>query len=305
MLFCDPYHHERPRLRFVTLPVGCQIGNGPRDAKLMDQHRLVRPSQGRLRYIEIDYNRAAVCMWTLVHPKAADPWRREYQVSFTDMWAHHTYIATGLPQGEVPKLALIDPNNHKIIYFFQDALLFAWDAGKGEVVCCEECFLDRDSQNLTFQYSRFIDAWESELAPTLHGDDGASSDGGTGMSETDEEEKVVEDEEHNSSDEAEKHFDLDPETEALKLEFLEAAARGRKRPCVQCFKDLWKLCHQGRHKWAKASTFYFASFLPHYASCHRQFVEKHKNKVQCSVYGNWFSNSAECEKHKNALGKRH
>ncbi|CAL5002182.1 unnamed protein product [Urochloa decumbens] len=195
MLFCDP-SEENPRLRLVTLPDGCQmqgLGNGrPRDTRLMDQRRLVRPSQGMLRYVEIQGlsydpaavneppNNPAVAMWTLVEPEGADPWRHEFETSFTDIWDHPTYINAGLPQGMVPKLALIDPTNHEVVYFFQDALLFAWDARAGEVVRSEECFVDRDYRDPFFQYSRFVDAWYSELAPTLHGDDPASSDGGSG-----------------------------------------------------------------------------------------------------------------------------
>ncbi|CAO2201793.1 unnamed protein product [Urochloa humidicola] len=206
MLFCDPFE-EHPHLRLVALPDGCQmqgLGRGYRDTRLMDQRRLVRPSQGLLRYVEIQGlsydpvpaavndppNNPAVSMWTLVEPEGADPWRPEYETPFADIWAHRTYIDAGLPQGKVPKLALVDPNNHKIIYFFQDALLFAWDAGAGKVVCCQECFVDRDFRDLDFQFSRFVDAWESELAPTLHGDDAASSDGGSGIKGTDGEEEL-------------------------------------------------------------------------------------------------------------------
>ncbi|CAO2169068.1 unnamed protein product [Urochloa humidicola] len=204
MLFCDPFE-EHPRLRLVTLPDGCQmqgLGRGYRDTRLMDQRRFVRPSQGLLCYVEIQGlsydpaavndppNNPAISMWSLVQPEGAHPWRLEYVTSFTDIWTHRTYIAAGLPQGKVPNLALVDPNNHKIIYLFQDALLFAWDAGAGEVVCCEQCFVDRDFQDLHFQYSRFVDAWESELAPTLHGDDAASSDGGSGIKGTDDEEEL-------------------------------------------------------------------------------------------------------------------
>ncbi|CAO2210929.1 unnamed protein product [Urochloa humidicola] len=204
MLFCDPFE-EHPRLRLVALPDGCEmqgLGNCPRNTVLMDQRRLVRPSEGMLRYVEIQglsYDRAAVndppnnpvvSMWTLVEPEGADPWRPEYETSFADIWAHGTYIAAGLPQGKVPKLALIDPNNHEVIYFFQDALLFAWDARAGRVVSCAECFVDRVYQDLDFQYSRFVDAWESELAPTVHGDDPASSDGGSGTKGTDDEEDL-------------------------------------------------------------------------------------------------------------------
>ncbi|CAO2201796.1 unnamed protein product [Urochloa humidicola] len=192
MLFCDPFE-EHPRLRLVALPDGCQMQGlgGHRDTRLMNQCRFVRPSQGLLRYVEIQdlsYD-TTFSMWTLVDPEGADPWRREFVTSFTDIWVHNTYIAAGLPQGKVPNLALVDPNNHKVIYFFLDALLFAWDAGAWDVVCWEQCFVDRDFRDLHFQYSPFVEAWESELAPTLHGDDAASSDGGSGIKGTDDEEE--------------------------------------------------------------------------------------------------------------------
>ncbi|PAN35321.1 hypothetical protein PAHAL_6G199300 [Panicum hallii] len=193
MLFCDPFD-DHPRLRLVPLPTGCEmhgLGNNVRPTILMDQRRLIRPSQGMLRYVEIQglsYDHAdvddpispAVTMWTLVDPEGPHPWRFECEASFDDIWAHDSYVAAGLPQGKVPKLALVDPNNHDVVYFFQDTALFALDVRARRVLACEECFVDRVFQDPLFQYSRFIDAWERELPPTVRGDGRASSDGGSG-----------------------------------------------------------------------------------------------------------------------------
>jgi hypothetical protein len=166
------------------------LGDRPRPtARLMDQRRLIRPSQGMLRYVEIQglsYDRAAVddawinptvSMWTLVDPEGPHPWRFECEASFADIWAHDSYVAAGLPQGKVPKLALVDPNNHDVVYFFQDKVLFALHVRAGRVLACQECLVDCQVQNLEFQYSRFVQAWEWELPPKFPGEDPSSSDG--------------------------------------------------------------------------------------------------------------------------------
>ncbi|PVH39328.1 hypothetical protein PAHAL_5G480100 [Panicum hallii] len=192
LLACDPFDNY-PRLRFVPLPAGCEmhgLGDRPRPtARLMDQRRLIRPSQGMLRYVEIQglsYDRAAVddawinptvSMWTLVDPEGPHPWRFECEASFADIWAHDSYVAAGLPQGKVPKLALVDPNNHDVVYFFQDKVLFALHVRAGRVLACQECLVDCQVQNLEFQYSRFVQAWEWELPPKFPGEDPSSSDG--------------------------------------------------------------------------------------------------------------------------------
>ncbi|KAG2583900.1 hypothetical protein PVAP13_6KG250600 [Panicum virgatum] len=198
MLFCDPFD-DHPHLRLVPLPTGCEmhgLGNNLRPTILMDQRRLIRPSQGMLRYVEIQglsYDHAgdddpinpAVTMWALVDPEGPHPWRFECEASFADIWAHDSYVAAGLPQGKVPKLALVHPNNHDVVYFFQDTALFALDVRARRVLACEECLVDRVFQDPLFQYSRFIDAWEP---PTVRGDSPASSDGGSGTKGSEHEE---------------------------------------------------------------------------------------------------------------------
>ncbi|KAG2595555.1 hypothetical protein PVAP13_5KG083787 [Panicum virgatum] len=186
MLVCNPFDGH-PRLRFIPLPPGCKMHglvDGPRPTSVMDHRRLVRPSQGMLRYVEIQglsYDSDAVnapppppptvTMWTLVNPAGPHTWRFECEASFADIWAHDSYVAAGLPRGKVPKLALVDPTNHDVVYFFQDTALFALDVRARRVLACaEERLMDRN-----FHYSPFVDAWEWEweLPPTVSGEDPA------------------------------------------------------------------------------------------------------------------------------------
>ncbi|KAG2583599.1 hypothetical protein PVAP13_6KG232900 [Panicum virgatum] len=57
--------------------------------------------------------------------------------SFDDIWAHDN-VAAGLLQGKVPKLALIDSNNHDVVYFVQDTARFALDVRARRVLACED-----------------------------------------------------------------------------------------------------------------------------------------------------------------------
>ncbi|RLN24660.1 hypothetical protein C2845_PM07G01150 [Panicum miliaceum] len=157
MLACNPFD-DYPHLRFVPLPAGCEMHDlgdrRPRPTKLMDQSHLIRPSQGMLRFVEIQslsYDGAAVD-----DPRPTPPF--ECEASFADIWAHDSYVAAGLPQGKVAKLALVDPNNHDVVYFFQVRALFALDVRARRVLACEECLVDRQVQSLEFQYSRFVHA---------------------------------------------------------------------------------------------------------------------------------------------------
>jgi hypothetical protein len=179
ILWCNPFD-ENPGLRLVPLPNGCAMpgtANRVYFSRLLDKRRCVRLSEGKLRYIQItatglSHNLATmndppdnptVSMWTLkalADMDAGDPWTPEYQVAFTDIWNHHKYIAAGLPRGKVPNLALVDPNNHYVIYFFHEKSLFAWDVIAAELVSCEENLVDFDYQNLELQYSRFVEAWD-------------------------------------------------------------------------------------------------------------------------------------------------
>nr|CAB3480955.1 unnamed protein product [Digitaria exilis] len=164
MLTCDPFE-DHPDLRFVPLPPGSEmqgLGGGQRPTRLMDQRRCIRPSQGTLCYIEIQglsYDRAtlydppinpSVSVWTLSNPASPNPWNFECDAPFSDIWDHPAYISSGLPQGKVPNLALIDPNNHDVVYFFQDASILAVNVRTRVVVACEEYWVDRFLQDAQF-----------------------------------------------------------------------------------------------------------------------------------------------------------
>ena len=89
MVVCNPFD-DAPHLRLVPLPDGCALqgvemernSNGSRQTReFLDQRRFIRPSEGKLRYVEIrgfNYDTAAaaaeppndpaVWMWTLLDP---------------------------------------------------------------------------------------------------------------------------------------------------------------------------------------------------------------------------------------------
>ncbi|OEL17655.1 hypothetical protein BAE44_0021326, partial [Dichanthelium oligosanthes] len=202
MLVCNPFD-DTPRLRLVRLPPGCWLQHLERIARstriLLDKRRCIRPSEGKLRYVEIrGFSYAAtatateppinlaVRMWTFVHPDAQNPWNLEYEAPFAEIWAHDTYVAAGLPPDKVPHVALVDPDNHGVVYFFQGSRLFGLDVRQRRVVACDECLIDDDPKQ-RFQSSRFVDAWvppptlpgRGDDPPTLHGrgDDPSSHDG--------------------------------------------------------------------------------------------------------------------------------
>ena len=78
----------------------------------------------------------------------------------------------GLQPGEVPHVALVDPNDHCVVYFLQGSKLFSLDVRKKQVIACKESLIDRD-QVILFQSSRpVVDAWElPPPPPTFSGDD--------------------------------------------------------------------------------------------------------------------------------------
>ncbi|KAL5671799.1 hypothetical protein ACJX0J_016105, partial [Zea mays] len=145
-----------------------------RPSELMHQRRLVRPSEGKLRYVvihEVPNGPAAnekptpqVCMFTLFSQDGQHYWVHEYTVSFADIWSND-FLAV-MPWGEVPSLTLVDPESPNILYFFQDTTLYIVDERARLVVRrLEGCLIDFDNRELRFQTSRFIDVWE--LPPKL------------------------------------------------------------------------------------------------------------------------------------------
>jgi len=171
---CNPFA-DTSHLRFVSLPAGCEMWEELFHSVYIAQRRRVAPSEGLLRYVEIrglSYEvfvppdvapppvNPSVWMWTLVDPEAAEPWRFEYEAPFAEVWAHESYVANGLPHGEVPHVALVDPDNHGVVYFLQDSKLFGLDVRARRVISCEDCPV-RDDREIMLRNSRpILDAWE-------------------------------------------------------------------------------------------------------------------------------------------------
>jgi hypothetical protein len=189
---CDPFTPvlECPELRFIPLPANSEmfghVAFDPVVRPLVIKRRCVRPSEGKLRFVAIrglsykvpvDESNPTVWMWTLDDPEGPNPWTFEYEVAFAEIWEDETYAAAGLQPGKVPDVALVDPNDHYVVYFFQGSKLFGLDLREKKVVACEECLIDRD--RLEYQSSRpIVDAWElSPPPPILSGDDDSSTDG--------------------------------------------------------------------------------------------------------------------------------
>ncbi|NP_001131217.1 putative DUF1618 domain containing family protein [Zea mays] len=192
IFFCDPVTPvlELAELRFLPFPAGCQMNAyASLCPKHLKQRRCVRPSEGKLRFVEIrgfycnvDWSiryddvlfEPTVRMWTLEDPERPDPWTLEYEVPLADIWNNETYANARLPPGEVPQVALVDPNNHCVVYFFQGSKLFGFDMQNKQVIACKKCLIDRNKV-IMFQSSRpIVDAWELSSPPPfmLSEDDG-------------------------------------------------------------------------------------------------------------------------------------
>ncbi|KAL6848697.1 hypothetical protein ACP4OV_021280 [Aristida adscensionis] len=179
MLGCDPFA-ERPRLVHVPLPDGSEMIDIDLVAarSILDEHRFVRPSSDKLRYVEIggicydpavastvaNNPEARITMWTFADPQCAHPWEFEYQASFAEICNDESYTAAGLSPEDIPVLGLVDPKDHHVIYLFQKLLLFALDVRARRVLACRECLVDSNPQH-QFQSSRFVHAWV--LPPSL------------------------------------------------------------------------------------------------------------------------------------------
>ena len=187
MVVCNPFD-DAPHLRLVPLPEGCALQGvevernnfhgWQRTREFLDQRRFIRPSEGKLRYVEIlgfNYDTAAaaaeppndptVRMWTLVDqagPNPTNTWELEYEAPFAEIWAHDSYVAAGLPPDKVPNLALVDPDNHGVAYFFHGTRLFGLDVRARRVVACDECVIDDAPIDMVeggYLSSRFVEAW--------------------------------------------------------------------------------------------------------------------------------------------------
>ncbi|KAJ1259129.1 hypothetical protein BS78_10G130000 [Paspalum vaginatum] len=128
--------HVRPALDVETYPVGHKA-ELPRD---IESRRMVRVSQGKLRFVEVARARAQrpadtlVVVWTLVFGASGVAcWKQQCATSLARIWASDSYRATGLPT-QVPVLALLHPSNPNVVYFFLQQHLFGVDVSQSMVV---------------------------------------------------------------------------------------------------------------------------------------------------------------------------
>ncbi|KAF0917646.1 hypothetical protein E2562_021005 [Oryza meyeriana var. granulata] len=169
-LTCDPFADE-VHLRYVALPEGCVMVGADTipSRENLDKHRFVKVSEGKLRYVQIHGlpDEPVVTLWTLIDPEGP-LWKLEYEVRLEEIWGDDSYMEAGLTQGKVPAIALIDPNNHGVLYLVQGGLLFAVDmrASTNRILRCEKFLLGNGLEAWEkYHTSRFVHAWE--LPPTL------------------------------------------------------------------------------------------------------------------------------------------
>ncbi|KAM0878700.1 hypothetical protein ACQ4PT_034712 [Festuca glaucescens] len=157
VITCDPFADE-PVLGFIPFPpervLKCREG-----WRVIDKYRCVGVSAGKLRFVDT-YARGGgarkIAVWTLADPDSTE-WTLEHEARFTEIWAHRSYKATGLPK-KIPTLALIHPKNPNVVYFFLEEHLFGVDVRARKVVECEVYGLVAPPSNRIA--SRFVRAWE-------------------------------------------------------------------------------------------------------------------------------------------------
>ncbi|TVU12431.1 hypothetical protein EJB05_46075 [Eragrostis curvula] len=160
LLGCDPFADEPLALRRMELPFTFDVDPDPN----IQGNRIVGVSEGRLRYVDIvrdpidpDEDTLIVIKFLGVGPDDEERW--EYQISkaLGDIWSSPSYEATGMPE-EVPELALLDPMNGNVIYFFMKEYLFSVNLEEETVVN----FIHEAGQPLRW---RSVISWE--LPPHL------------------------------------------------------------------------------------------------------------------------------------------
>jgi hypothetical protein len=168
VITCDPFADD-PVLGFIPFPpervLKCWEGR-----RVIDKYRCVGVSAGKLRFVDT-YARGGgarkIAVWTLADADSME-WTLEHEARFTEIWAHRSYKATGLPK-KIPTLALIHPKNPDVVYFFLEEHLFGVDVRARRVVECEVYGLVAPPSNRIA--SRFVRAWE--LPPSLSSDNDA------------------------------------------------------------------------------------------------------------------------------------
>jgi hypothetical protein len=168
VITCDPFADD-PVLGFIPFPpervLKCWEGR-----RVIDKYRCVGVSAGKLRFVDT-YARGGgarkIAVWTLPDADSME-WTLEHEARFTEIWAHRSYKATGLPK-KIPTLALIHPKNPDVVYFFLEEHLFGVDVRARKVVECEVYGLVAPPSCCIA--TRFVRAWELPRALLSSGDD--------------------------------------------------------------------------------------------------------------------------------------
>ncbi|XP_062178956.1 uncharacterized protein LOC133883598 [Phragmites australis] len=129
LLGCDPFADE-PVLSHVVLPDAFPLVYTAELRQNIESSRMVRVSQGKVRFVDITRARidppeeTLVIIWTLIFgPSGYTWWKQQCSTSLAIIWASDSYKATGMPE-EVPVLALVHPSNPDVVYFFLEQYLF-------------------------------------------------------------------------------------------------------------------------------------------------------------------------------------
>lgn len=186
LITCLPFEEE-PVLQFVPLP-RADILPFHRTAQDLQRHACFAVSDGAVRFVKIgvpsrpkvtvqrlkhltrrhgEGNHPWVTMYTLCSAEDGSSswsWRIDHEVSFSDIWSHETYEATGLPKKD-PKLACVDPCNADIVYFFLGRYIFSVDLGSGTLQ--KYARFNMKTPTAEYMSSRFVLA--CELAPRAPG----------------------------------------------------------------------------------------------------------------------------------------
>jgi hypothetical protein len=108
----------------------------------LDKLRFVGVCAGLIRYADI--TDGGINYWTLVDQH----WRWDCRT---------TFAAAGLPQGELPAITFIDPEEEGVTYFLLRARLFGVHVSSGKVVASE--LLGMEQPPVPLQSSRFLLPW--------------------------------------------------------------------------------------------------------------------------------------------------
>ncbi|KAL6900788.1 hypothetical protein ACP4OV_005536 [Aristida adscensionis] len=182
LLTCDPFA-DAPDLAYIPLPPGCGLPDaGPGVRRELDKRRFVKASRGRLRFVDIHLaddggGDPTVTMWT-----ARDGgWVPRYSVAFPEIWAHPSFTASRAAEPErydcdevplqdadaeplvpeVPALALVNPFDPDVLYFWQGTQVFAVDVPEKTVVARGGSFVMPKYRipEGEFHSSRSLHAW--------------------------------------------------------------------------------------------------------------------------------------------------